>query len=76
MEKPASGPRPLGLLNAVLAFGLSAAMGLAFVMVVNKTHDLFASAAFTEWIPNAVTSLGWEEQALVGTWEARRRLGL
>lgn len=51
MEKPTSGPRPMGLLNALLAFALSAAMGVAFVMVVNKTHDLFSSAAFADWDP-------------------------
>jgi len=41
-------------MSALLAFALSAAMGVAFVMVVNKTHDLFSSTTF-------------EEQTVVGT---------
>ena len=65
MEKPASGPRPMGLLSALLAFALSAAMGVAFVMVVDKTHDLFSSAAFADWVPYVATSLGWDDQAAI-----------
>jgi len=45
MEKRISGPRPMGPLSALLAFGLSALLGVAFVLVVNKTHDLFSGAA-------------------------------
>lgn len=52
MDKQNNGPRPMGMMSALLAFALSAVMGLAFVVVVNKTHDLFSSAAFTEGIPN------------------------
>ena len=60
MEKLSSGPRPLGLWSALLAFGLSAAMGVAFVIVVNKAHDLLSSDAFEE-------SAVFQEQAVVGT---------
>jgi len=56
MGKLNSGPRPLGMMSALLAFVLSAAMGLAFVMVVFKTHDLFSSPAFENGVPN-VTAL-------------------
>jgi hypothetical protein len=56
MGKQNNGPRPMGVMSALLAFALSAVMGLAFVMVVNKTHDLFSSTAFTEGLPN-VTAL-------------------
>jgi hypothetical protein len=52
MGKRNSGSRPLGMMSALLAFALSAAMGLAFVIVVNKTHDLFSGAAFADGIPN------------------------
>jgi len=31
-----------------MAFVLSAVMGVGFVMLVDKTHDLFAGAAFEE----------------------------
>ena len=58
MGKRNSGSRPLGLLSSLLAFALSAAMGVAFVMVVNKTHDLFSSATFADSIPNLAASLG------------------
>ena len=64
MGKLSSGPRPLGLLSALLAFGLSAAMGVAFVIVVNKAHDLFSGAAFEE-------SAVFQEQAVVGTWQGK-----
>ena len=35
-------PRAFSLFRTFLAFFLSAVMGLAFVGVVNKAHDLFA----------------------------------
>lgn len=62
MRKRTSDPQPLGLLSALLAFGLSAALGVAFVVVVNKTHDLFSSAAFADWgslVRTAGTDGGW-----------------
>ena len=46
-----SGSRPLGVMKALLAFVLSAAMGVAFVMLVNKTHYLFSRAAFEDGSP-------------------------
>lgn len=49
-----SSTRALGLMRALLAFALSAVMGVAFVLLVNKTHDLFSSTTF-------------EEQTVVGT---------
>jgi hypothetical protein len=67
MGKRNSGSRPLSLMSALLAFALSAAMGVAFVMVVNKTHDLFSSAAFADGVPNVAASLGWQEQTVIGT---------
>lgn len=51
MGKLNSGSRPLGMMSALLAFALSAAMGVAFVVVVNKTHDLFSSPAFEDGVP-------------------------
>ena len=62
MGKLGSGPRPLGLLSALLAFGLSAAMGVAFVIVVNKAHDLLSSDAFEE-------SAEFQEHAVIGAWQ-------
>jgi hypothetical protein len=41
-----SGSRSLGLAGGLLAFVLSAIMGVAFVMVVEKTHELFSADAF------------------------------
>jgi hypothetical protein len=71
MGKLNSGPRPLSLMSALLAFALSAAMGVAFVMVVNKTHDLFSNAAFADRMPNVAAPFGWQEQTVVGTWEGK-----
>lgn len=71
MRKQNGGSRPLGLIGAFLAFGLSAAMGLAFVLVVDKTHDLFFSSAFEGSAPNVAASPGWQEQTVVGTWEGK-----
>ena len=65
MGKINSGSRPMGLIGALLAFGLSAAMGVAFVLLVDKTHDLFSSAAFEDGVPNVAASLGWQEQTVV-----------
>ena len=64
MGKINSGSRPMGLIGALLAFGLSAAMGVAFVLLVDKTHDLFSSAALEE-------SAAFQEQGVVGTWQGR-----
>lgn len=51
-----SGSRTFGMMSALLAFALSAALGLAFVMVVNKTHDLFAGAASEPTVPSVAAS--------------------
>jgi hypothetical protein len=71
MGKLNSGSRPLSLVSALSAFALSAAMGAAFVMVVNKTHDLFSSATFADGVPNVAAPFGWQEQTVVGTWEGK-----
>ena len=71
MENPNGRTRPFGLIGSLLAFALSAVLGIGFILLVNKTHDLFSNAAFEQGIPNLVASLGWEEQTLVGTWEGR-----
>ena len=51
MGQRKSGSKPLDLVGGVLAFVLSAIMGVAFVLVVNKTHDLFSSAALEHLVP-------------------------
>jgi hypothetical protein len=71
MENPNGRSRPFGLIGSLLAFALSAVLGIAFVLLVNKTHDLFSSSVFERGIPQLVASLGWEDQNLVGTWEGR-----
>ena len=48
MRKKFSGSKPLGLINGFTAFVLSAVMGVGFVMLVDKTHDLFSGVAFEE----------------------------
>ena len=55
MGKLNSGSRPLGMMSSLLAFALSAVLGLAFVLVVNKTHDLFSSDAFAVGVPSVTT---------------------
>ena len=50
--------RALNFMSAVLAFVLSAVMGIAFVALVDKTHDLLSRAAF-------------EKEAVVGTWQGK-----
>ena len=50
MRKVNRASQPLGVISVALAFGLSAVMCLAFVLVVDKTHDLFSSAAFEDGI--------------------------
>lgn len=71
MSQSNSGSRSLGLVGGLLAFVLSAIMGVAFVMVVNKTHDLFSSAVFEDGVPNVAAVLGWQEQTVVGTWQGK-----
>ena len=48
MRKKFNGSRHLSLIGGLMAFVLSAVMGVGFVMLVDKTHDLFAGAAFEE----------------------------
>jgi hypothetical protein len=57
MARQNSSSRPMGLMGAFLAFGLSAALGIAFVLVVDKTHDLFSSNLFEGGFPNVAASL-------------------
>jgi hypothetical protein len=56
-----SGPPSLNFMSGLLAFVLSALMGIVFVTLVDKTHHLFANAA-----PAA-----FEEQTVVGTWHGK-----
>jgi hypothetical protein len=48
MRKKFGGSRPLSLIGGLMAFVLSAVMGVGFVVLVDKTHDLFSGAAFAE----------------------------
>ena len=48
-----TGSRALNVTRSLPAFVLSAILGIAFVAVVNKTHDMFAS----------------EDQTVLGTWQ-------
>jgi hypothetical protein len=57
-KKLYDGARALNFKSSLLAFVLSAVMGIAFVALTNKTHDLLSTSAFAE-------------QAVVGTWEGR-----
>ena len=50
------GSRALNFMRGLLAFVLSALMGIGFVALTDKTHDWLAGAAF-------------EQQAVVGTWQ-------
>ena len=42
-DRSNTGSRALNVTRTLPAFALSAILGIAFVVVVNKTHDLFAS---------------------------------
>ena len=66
MSRQLSGrSRRLEFFGVLLAFVLSAAMGVAFVALVDKTHDLFSGAAGT--VP-AVAGI-WQ-----GKWHALRSM--
>lgn len=52
------GSRALNSMSALLAFVLSALMGIGFVTLTDKTHDWLAVAPF-------------EEEAVVGTWQGK-----
>ena len=52
------GSRAWNCISGLLAFVLSAIMGLGFVTLVEKTHDLLSSAAFSD-------------QTVVGTWQGK-----
>ena len=60
--------RPLGSIGGLVAFVLSAAMGVAFVMLVDKTHNLFSGGADgTADMAGAISA----DQAVVGTWQGK-----
>lgn len=41
-KRVSNGSRTFNFISNLLAFVLSAVMGIAFVMLVDKTHDLFS----------------------------------
>jgi hypothetical protein len=53
-----SGSRAWNSVSGLLAFVLSAIMGLGLVTLVEKTHELLSSPAF-------------DEQAVLGTWQGK-----
>lgn len=59
-----SSSRAFNFTSSLLAFALSAVMGVAFVMLVDKTHDLLSATALEG---------GWQEQAVLGTWQGKWR---
>lgn len=61
-KRVSSGSRAFNFINTLLAFVLSGVMGVAFVMLVEKTHDLLAATALEG---------RWQEQAVLGTWQGK-----
>jgi hypothetical protein len=56
MTQPTSNSGRMGIFSGLAAFILSATLGLGFVVLVNRTHTLFAAGSS-------------EEKAIVGTWQ-------
>jgi hypothetical protein len=56
MTKTTSNTGRMGIFSGLGAFILSAALGLGFALMVNRTHDLFAAPPFAE-------------NVILGTWQ-------
>jgi hypothetical protein len=59
-KRPSGDPRAFSPFSALLAFVLSAVLGLAFVATVNKAHELFARGECPQTTVLRAGSLDWQ----------------
>jgi len=59
-KRPRGDPRAFSPIRGLLAFALSAVLGLAFAAVVLKTHDLFAGGECRQPALLRAAQLDWQ----------------